>query len=313
MAGRWKWVILGVLVIVVAGPKILRALQPQPTPWDELKPALPTATLSPDTGGPLEIGSMCLDVASRGPGLHRGEIREALTAALGLMGVEVLNVDCDASLTVNVSGDARSAQYAGVGACWSGYVLNGEVSLTIDNHRVKAWAHQVDEPSAPYVSGCNQDPALGWYLWQNELIGAPLKDMFGELGGLAAYFGFRQPYGPNEQATTRPSYGGPFTPVGVQAVAAWITADPAMLDDYDRLSGWLRAGGNALVGVTPYLVAHIDQDCQAAPEDCERWSAGAERLLKEIYSANTGLRSPKYWYQSQWWAWWESIAGDLPE
>ncbi len=88
-------------------------------PWTTLPdPVMAPAVLSPALGGPLESGTICLDVTTEGLVSPSAELAATVTEALGFVGVGVVTEECPAVLRLSVAANRISGNYTNFGVCW---------------------------------------------------------------------------------------------------------------------------------------------------------------------------------------------------
>lgn len=158
--------------------------------WPELPdidvgpiPALPTATLTEDFGGPSPIATACIEIDVTEDTGDPAEMSEALSNALGFMGIEVVDADCDLEMRVELDGGRYSAHYTVFGTCYTGWNLFGEFTASAVGLE---WTWEIDENTSPpmTITHCPGDgpvPAGAWARSFTETLG----DLFGSLGRVA--------------------------------------------------------------------------------------------------------------------------------
>jgi len=93
-------------------------------------PDLPTASLTDAYGGPLPIETACLNLDIAPTVMDSAQFRLVLTEAFRFMGVEVVESDCDLEVDVAFQGGRYSAEYIGLGECFTGYTIEGAATAT---------------------------------------------------------------------------------------------------------------------------------------------------------------------------------------
>ncbi|MBK9971212.1 MAG: hypothetical protein IPP16_10985 [Acidimicrobiaceae bacterium] len=104
------------------------------------------------------------------------------------MGIEVVEEDCDLTLTVDVTADRNAATYAQYGVCYTGFSAEGSVVVQVANGGRRTWPIDVDSAPDDFVdeSGCYEpDVPVPGLTWRATAALALLSSFESALGVLA--------------------------------------------------------------------------------------------------------------------------------
>ena len=98
---------------------------------------------------------------------YNEEPSEIVDHILGGMGIEIMSSgqDCDAILTIQLTGRARSANYTGLGVCFTGDTVSGQVSLDIEGQApvIIPVAFTTEPPFSVSSINCDKSPSTVSY------------------------------------------------------------------------------------------------------------------------------------------------------
>ena len=284
-------------------------------PWTSLPdPIRPAAVLAPALGGPATIETMCLEVATGGQIEPSGEAASGLADVLDLLGVTVTPEGCEATFRLAATGNRTSELYSFGQTnrrCGTGLILTGESSLVIAGVTERTWTVDINTPPPATTETCPDESAeLSRHDWDDDLVTAPLVEMFGEVAGYAEWIGFIDAH---IEVDSRP----PSTDDEVQWLTSWLVEQkPAALSKLGYMAQ-VEANEPALLPLTPYLIALLDsaQNCAwcSSPSDVEEAESIAVQLdfdLGHILNMilPTGIRHNGAPAQA-WWEVWERQQG----
>lgn len=246
-------------------------------------PGMPPWVWHAASGESVDIGSICLDWVLTGttPPLETTWER-SLVDNLAILGVNVLQEDCDATLRIALETSRTSATYGLKRlVCWSGEALQAEASLSIDGDVQRSWA-LVDRESPPPETielwqcdaeddplGPSEDERVEWW----HLL---FSDVFGIATDVVTWIEDSPDGGPLCWESTP-------TEDDVRALASLLLS-PHSGPTRDWLSHCMpgdQAERDALRPLVPYLITSDSGD-----------------MLGEITGQTFGSRE-------DWWGWWE--------
>jgi HEAT repeat protein len=163
---------------------------PMPTPTETPVPTptpIPTPTVPPVLAVGWEdesISSLCLRTELAFPGEVEDEIIDCVRGIVAGLGLEILADEgvCDATLSVELTGEALGAPYIGKPYCWSGAAVAGEIVLS--DHGGEPVVFPVEERKEPPGSipswGCAERASDAPFdeLWPAALFGG-LVELWG--------------------------------------------------------------------------------------------------------------------------------------
>jgi hypothetical protein len=152
-------------------------------------PQIPAASLTEDYGGPLPIETACITLEIDDDIGDQAMVAADLTAAFSFIGIEVVDADCDLSLTVDMSGRRWSTDYENVGECFTGWEASGDIVASAGGDEWD-WSWGVAFPAPEAVDACVGDetppggpvPAVAWVPDVLDVLG----DLFGSPGRVSA-------------------------------------------------------------------------------------------------------------------------------
>ena len=283
-------------------------------PWTTVPgPPPPQAVLSDDLGGPREIDTICLEwdvVGFMTDYAAEGEIG----AAFAVMGMTVVEGDCDIVFQVEATGSRTSAKYiAPDGAtvtCWTGEQVTGEITLATADAELSTWPIFVDEE--PWRTQRRTCPSEGAPISQSFLLpttaGIALAEAFGAVGAAVADVYLSLPAAHSEAWMT-----GAATGAGAVVSAALLDPDQRISWAAERTAGWWARhtwssndGYPELWSVIPRLIWYRSQ---LSEEDVSDWGYGteAEETLSRLFFGTPVV--PEGFdpgQPSEWWALWEA-------
>lgn len=279
-------------------------------PWTTLAPpTCPAAGLAAELGGPLIVESMCLEVTTGEQLPPSEEVAAGLADVLDLLGIEVVAEGCQASLRLTASGRRTSELYSAgqtTMRCGTGLVLSGETSLVVDGVQRHTWTVDVDTPPPATTESCPDEAALlSGDEWDDELVTAPLVEMFGVVAGYAEWVGFVPAH---IGIDDRPAP----TTEEVEWLACWLSEGKAA--PMARLERLAQVEGNEgpLLPLAPYLISLLDsaQSCTtcATAADFEEAESMALRL-NFVLGQILGLIMPNGAPAADFWGFWEQRQG----
>jgi hypothetical protein len=252
---------------------------------------------------------MCLEVTTGGQVEPAEQAAAGLADVLDLLGVRVVSEGCRATFRLSVTGTRVSELYS-IGQtnrrCGSGLILTGESRLVVDGATQRTWTADVSIPPPAVIEGC-PDPSgeMTRAEWDDDLVAAPLAEMFGEAARFAEWVGFVEAYLDRDIP--------PPTEDEVGWLTCWVVEQkPTAMT---RLPYLAQADANqpALFPLAPYLVALLDaaQQCVGciSPSDAE----AADTLGLQLHSALASILgvsvsrgvSPNGAPAQTWWEVWE--------
>ena len=274
---------------------------PPARPWTTLPPqAAPEPQYCEGFAALAGAETICLEADAEGTAVVPVAERGAAARTFAALGFQVAEQGCDAVLTVELDGRRTSAEYQDDGStttCWSGRILEGTITLTVDDALLEQWAvgYEIDPP--PGVSGCaGPDEPFDAHAWHSLLM-EPLADGFGNVGLAAGLV--HLDVNDRSPAFTAGFYDDPAVPDLLAALltsaeesdAAGAAAVLAELADPDRLGPQLAP--DLLTAVVPHLIAF-------AAGDPTRGAHSAEMAIRRITDAPSGPLD-----LSEAWQWWE--------
>jgi hypothetical protein len=265
-------------------------------PWTTLPdPGMPPVLLASALGGLGQIESVCLAVTTEGSLSPSEEVAVGLTDVLELLGISVVSEGCQATLSLALVGSRSSAMYLPASRCWTGIILSGKTTLTVDGQVRAAWPIEVDSSPPTVAHECPaEDSLISWHEWQQQLVGVPFTEMFGDLGWLAANIGFVSTAGYDWD------YEWSLSGEQVQMLTSLLIRNPEMACTIQFLA---LEDADALVPMVPNLIALLDAaNCKLwnlEESTCSGLSNCARRSLEEITGQSI------HDSQGDWWAWWE--------
>ncbi len=278
-------------------------------PWTTL-PEYPL----PDIAQSLRLESatierLCVQIDAEGVRIDAEST--GIDRALQILGVEMVTVDCGAELQIAAVGSRYSAEYSGLGECWTGEILSIESALTVDGEVWQTWVVDEDRPRPDKIneSQCSDSdtPVYPRRLALDGVIVAPFVEIWGVPGrfaiGAATLLGvdgieftdevmslisFRLV---NEPTTGNLAYKPMWGVLGDWTYELARHTD--RFDDLDRLQQLI-----------PILVMLLDRPEGQYTWDGFSWSSGrsARGDIADILENITGedFESP-----AEWWGWWQ--------
>jgi hypothetical protein len=273
-----------------------------------------TPLLLTPSGAPESVDRICVEIITEG--LVTGDFgRVGVTHALELLGVEIVEDDCRAALTVSATGHRYSATYQELGECWTGRVVNSETVFTFDGVVQRTWTAERDTGTAYSIlpSQCAQEDEpieLGPLDFDQALIES-FRDMWGDVGHFVILSASPALPFPEDFELTDPV---------MQLVTTRLLTEPTMGDIYGEpiwrvLSDWTAVLAFqdredrllALRPLTPVLITLLDRPqgrysiFQYHGAALPSSGSSAERDIVTTLERITGqsLESP-----AEWWAWW---------
>jgi hypothetical protein len=281
-----------------------------------LDPGLPEVLLLlTPSGTPEPFDRMCVEISSERRVMDTEEAARMVSRALELLGIEVVDDDCRAALSVTATGGRQMAIYS-VGRCWTGWDYGVETVITIDEKVQASWSED-DEQSPPgTIDAGNCTPEGALVLDSNYghiYLGPVFREMWGNLGHFAieaARGGYQIPDGLE------------VTDDVLQLIATRLLAEPITGDFYDELPLWFvlenwthpsTMGGEpdprvvALRPLTPYLITLLEREDAALESDAERDAAAYVHISLTLQNLTGQFReSQDLPTPAEWWAWWDS-------
>jgi hypothetical protein len=186
-------VMLGFVAILLT---VVVSCRPQPTPVVTpthkptrvpTKPAPTPAPVYLQISGWEEIvvDTLCLDVQQSYPDIEDKEpepIAREIERILGGMGVQVLDegAQCDAALTITMTGGALGAQYIGAGYCYNGVEIKGQMHLVVPEREPFTLPISATHPPPQSIGKCVEKPAgAPFYVAWGEPVVNGLRQMLG--------------------------------------------------------------------------------------------------------------------------------------
>ncbi len=284
-------------------------------PWTTLaEPVCPSAVLAAELGGPAPIEAMCLEVTTGGQIESAEEATAGLADVLDLLGIRVVPEGCQATFRLSVTG-SRISDFYRIGEtttrCGTGLILSGQSSLDVDGVTERVWTVDINTPPPATTETCPDESAgLMRHAWDDELVAAPLTEMFGEVAGYAEWIGFEEAH---IGVDSRPPPAGD----ELEWLTCWLVEQKPTAVSRLGYMAQVDANQPALLPVAPYLIALLDSAQQCAwcssPSDIEAADSIGVRLhsaLCSILSVNidTGI-SHNGAPAQRWWGVWEQQQG----
>lgn len=276
-------------------------------------PEMPTASLTDAYGGPLPIETACLNLDIAPTVMDSAQLEMALIETFRFMGIEVVEDDCDLEVDVAFQGGRYSAEYMGLGECFTGYTIEGAASVTAFGEGLASPVDVDHEPplSISTCSGYAKPPGGFVPLFKiYAAVGEPLEALLGPIARIAIPFG-------SDYLNFFEFVGDPSDLTVVDLLASALYMD----DPLDRCRvvevahNWDWVGGEAeepdLMPLVPHLLAtylelvEIDHDTYLS-RDSGLWNCDGEieDALRRI-TRQEDLRGP-----AEWVAWWLEHQGD---
>jgi hypothetical protein len=161
------------------------AESPDLRPWRMVPiPQPPAVELTTGFGGPLTVDKVRLMLDFEGP-IDAASQEDGLRGDLELMGVGVVDGDTPVSIEVAIAAERIPAEYSistGTTTCWTGFRIEGWVTVSIDEVIAGASRVEKEQPPLAQMSSC---AAADDRLWVGEDIDEALRQAFGVSAELA--------------------------------------------------------------------------------------------------------------------------------
>jgi hypothetical protein len=281
----------------------------------------------------VTVHALCLKVEQSYPGIEGKSpepVAEAVQEILARVGLWIVaeGESCDATLTVALTGKARGADYIGVGHCYSGAEVSGEMALTASERAPLTLPIGGKYPPPVMIAGCPDEPANApfgeaWlealfeglaHLWGPQVLIRSLGDErawareivveeLGEIGpeeGVVLALTQALEDGDGDVREAAADALAEIGPHAVEAVPALITA----LGD-DRI-GVRRAAALALGEIGPGAREAVPTLIQALGDESSLMRQAAVKALRAITGQDFGEDAER------WQQWWEAHRSDTP-
>ncbi len=266
--------------------------------------AMPTAVLTDEFGGGI-VETWCeIEYVEMADGTI--VLDPVQTGIFRFLGIEHDRSDCDLALDDLLLAERYSAQYSGVGECFTGYRVQGDVVARTAAGEWR-WPIDIDHEPPTIIHGCDGDeePPGGPVPFGVRVrpFHDPLVEMFGPLGGVAWAFGGTHFLDVGDEPPDPVVYEA--LAAGLQAESPFTRCDTAeaveglayRMLDFEDLPDW-DAGLQTLV---PYLIDTV--------VDLGTSGEGDDLCDLQLNNTLTFLTGRDLWGAREWAEWWVGREG----